>query len=261
MGNAVAEPFRNQGQPTDATEGARLRDKERRRRRTKEAVFAFRTFRPCVTRHKRGTKQQAGKRGVGARRTAAKQGKPPSDSPTFACESCALPAAKRTGRDGRRMAAAGTATARRHEASLRGWRPTGRAAESLEAVAERLSAAGSQAAHFAAGAGCSEAAKTGDGGNRARMVVGRRLATIESGQAERLPARVPAKREREAGKKRSRGNRIGTAGPKGRRCQSGTFLGKCRARNLRMVFSVTPKYLASFGVVKPRACSSPTLSR
>lgn len=159
MGHAVAEPFRNRGQPTDATEGARLRDKERRRRRTKEAVFAFRTFRPCVTRHKRGTKQQAGKRGVGARRTAAKQGKPPSASPTFACESCALPAAKQTGRDGRRMAAAGTATARRHEASLRGWRPTRRAAESLEAVAERLSAAGSQAAHFAAGAGCSEAAK------------------------------------------------------------------------------------------------------
>ena len=103
--------------------------------------------------------------------------------------------------------------------------------------------------------------KTGDGGNRARMVVGRRLATIEPGQAERLPARVPAKREREAGKKRSRGNRIGTAGPKGRRCQSGAFLGKCRARNLRMVFSVTPKYLASFGVVKPRVCSSSTLSR
>lgn len=158
------------------------------------------------------------------------------------------------------MAAAGTATARRHEASLRGRRPTGRAAESLEAVAERLSAAGSQAAHFAAGAGCSEAA-TGDGDNRARMVVGRRLATIEPRQAERLPARVPAKREREAGKKRSRGNRIDTAGPKGRRCQSGAFLGKCRARNLRMVFSVTPKYLASFGVVKPRVCSSPTLSR
>jgi len=39
-----------------------LRDKERRRRRTKEVALAFRTFRPCVTRHKRGTKQQDGKR-------------------------------------------------------------------------------------------------------------------------------------------------------------------------------------------------------
>jgi hypothetical protein len=44
-----------------ATERARLREKERRRRLTKEAAFAFRTFRTGVTRHKRGTKQQAGK--------------------------------------------------------------------------------------------------------------------------------------------------------------------------------------------------------
>jgi hypothetical protein len=50
------------GNRTHATERARLRGKERRRRRTKEVAFAFRTFRPCVTRHKRGTKQQDGKR-------------------------------------------------------------------------------------------------------------------------------------------------------------------------------------------------------
>lgn len=39
-----------------------MREKGKAKTATKEAVFAFRTFRPCVTRHKRGTKQQAGKR-------------------------------------------------------------------------------------------------------------------------------------------------------------------------------------------------------
>jgi hypothetical protein len=48
-------------QPTHATERARLRDKEMRSRQTKETGFAFRSSRPCVTRHKRETKPQDGK--------------------------------------------------------------------------------------------------------------------------------------------------------------------------------------------------------
>ncbi len=62
MGNAVAQPFRIQGNRDTPRNGARLREKGKAKTATKEAVFAFRTFRPCVTRHKRGTKQQAGKR-------------------------------------------------------------------------------------------------------------------------------------------------------------------------------------------------------
>lgn len=45
-----------------------MRDKERRRRRTKEAVFAFRTFRPCVTRHK--ARNETAGRKAGSRRKA-----------------------------------------------------------------------------------------------------------------------------------------------------------------------------------------------
>lgn len=49
-------------QPKHAPERARLRDMRKAKTATKEAGFAFCTFRHCVTRHKRGTKQQDEKR-------------------------------------------------------------------------------------------------------------------------------------------------------------------------------------------------------